>query len=85
MAAAASGNVNVTLALLNLGADVDMEMDKSLINAAHEAAKGGHIEVIKVSIHLSHPSIILDRLDVDLFTIAHDCLLTHSYGCRTDP
>ena len=48
MAAAGSGSVPVVQAILQRGAEVNELMVRTKTHAAHEAAKGGHLDVLKV-------------------------------------
>jgi len=48
MAAAHSGCAPVVSTLLERGAEINSVMIQSLINAGHEAAREGHLEVLQV-------------------------------------
>ena len=48
MAAAASGSASVVRAILEKGAEVNELMTRTKYHAAHEASKGGHLDVLQV-------------------------------------
>ena len=51
MAASLSGSAAVVTVILDRNADPNETMLRSNTHAAHEAAKGGHLEVLRVSCH----------------------------------
>lgn len=48
MAACASGSVKVVRSILEGGGEIDVIMLKLKVHAAHEAARGGYLEVLMV-------------------------------------
>jgi len=48
MAASLSGNAAVVKEILDRGGEVNQVMNHTNVHATHEAAKGGHVNVLQV-------------------------------------